>query len=131
MVFSIGACGEQTASEEAAPSSADTVQSRNQVSAGSTGLVLRQPTPAESAQALKALANYMACEECVAGELDTLTVWGDVMVPNLRAILERGASNVQVAAYREYLQESYQRMAAYQDTLPMTEPEMDSASSFL
>ncbi len=125
ILFSIGACGGQTASEEpVAFSDSASTPDQGRTSAGQVNLVLNPLTPAESARALKAVSDYMECEECVAGELDSLVAWGPVVMPMLEAILERGASNVCVAAYRDFLNESYDQMAAYQDSLPMTRAEM-------
>ena len=129
ILFYIGACGGQTASEEPvafsdSASTPDRVPVQGRTSAGQANLVLNPLTPAESMRALKAVSDYMECEECVAGELDSLVAWGPVVMPMLEAILERGASNVRVAAYRDFLNESYDQMAAYQDTLPMTRVEM-------
>ncbi len=65
-----------------------------------------------------AIMNWMECEECNAGELDTLVRHGNQVVGSLDAILTDGPSSARRETYESHLRDVYREMVEYQKSHP-------------
>ena len=75
-------------------------------------------SPAKSLEVRKAVIAWVECEECTDGELDRLLKYGELAVPTLGAMLERGPSPANLERYRLHLENSYRQLAEYARTHP-------------
>jgi len=73
-------------------------------------------TPDQYLQVRKAVVTWLECEECTEGELDRLLRYGELAVPMLGAVLERGPSPASVERYRLHLESSYRKLIEYSRT---------------
>lgn len=73
-------------------------------------------TPAQALEVRKAVIAWIECEECTDGELDRLLKYGQLAVPTLGAMLERGPSPANLERYRLHLETSYRNLAEYSRT---------------
>ena len=79
---------------------------------GASGLAA-ELTPQQSLEARKAIVAWLECKECTDGELDRLLNYGEVVVPTLGAVLERGPSPASLENYRLFLERTYQERAGH------------------
>ena len=73
-------------------------------------------TPEQSLELRKAVVTWLECEECTDGELERLLKYGEVAVPTLAAVLDRGPSPASVEKYRLHLESSYRNLVEYSRT---------------
>jgi len=73
-------------------------------------------TPEQSLEVRKAVVTWLECEECTDGELERLLRYGEVAVPTLGAVLERGPSPASLEKYRLHLESSYRNLVEYSRT---------------
>jgi Mg2+ and Co2+ transporter CorA len=73
-------------------------------------------TPEQSLEVRKAVVAWLECEECTDGELDRLARYGELAVPTLGAVLERGPSPATLENYRLHLESSYRKLVEYSRT---------------
>jgi len=85
----------------------------------SCGASTRAATTLSPEQALAVRTSVIAwieCEECTDGELERLLKYGELAVPTLGAMLERGPSPANLERYRLHLENSYRELADYSRT---------------
>ena len=59
---------------------------------GASTFAATELTPEQSLEVRKAVVTWLECEECTEGELERLLRYGELAVPTLAAVLERGPS---------------------------------------
>lgn len=72
--------------------------------------------PEKSLEVRKAVVTWLECEECTDGELERLLRYGELAVPTLGAVLERGPSPASLEEYRLHLEASYRKLVEYSRT---------------
>lgn len=65
-----------------------------------------------------AIMNWMECEECSGGELDSLVQYRQKVVRSLGAILADGPSPARRETYESQLRDAYREMVEYQKSHP-------------
>ncbi len=78
-------------------------------------------TPEESAKATQVLVEWFECEECVDGELSSVTEYGQIVVPILIATLNEGPSPASRELLRRELETRYDELSAYSKDHPNVE----------
>ena len=73
-------------------------------------------TPEQYLQVRKAVVTWLECEECTEGELDQVLKQGQLAVPMLGAVLDRGPSPASLERYRLHLESSYRKLVEYSRT---------------
>lgn len=75
-------------------------------------------TPEESAKATQALVEWFECEECEAGELNSVTEYGEAVVPILVSTLNNGPSPASRELLRRELETRYNELRSYSQEHP-------------
>jgi len=83
---------------------------------GASTFAATELTPEQSLEVRKAVVTWLECEECTEGELEQLLKHGELAVPTLAAVLERGPSPATLEKYRLHLESSYRNLVEYSRT---------------
>jgi hypothetical protein len=83
---------------------------------GATATAATELTPAQSLEVRRAVVTWLECEECSDGELERLARYGELAIPTLGAVLERGPSPATLEKYRLHLESSYRKLVEYSRT---------------
>jgi hypothetical protein len=83
---------------------------------GASTFAATELTPEQSLEVRKAVVSWLECEECTEGELEKLLRYGELAVPTLGAVLERGPSPASLERYRLHLESSYRNLIEYSRT---------------
>jgi len=75
-------------------------------------------TPEESAKATQVLVEWFECEECEAGELSSVTEYGEAVVPILISTLNQGPSPASRELVHRELETRYDELVAYSNEHP-------------
>ena len=70
-------------------------------------------TPEQAADVRRTIVAWLECEECDAGERDSVVALGAVAVPTLAAVLKEGPSPAKLELLRRSLADTYAKLQAY------------------
>lgn len=85
-------------------------------------------TPKQYIDLSHTIIQYMECDDCEDGELDSLLKWNQLAIPSLSSILKSGPSPSQMERYRQFLIRSYKEMHTYAVTHPENKMTLDSTA---
>lgn len=75
-------------------------------------------TPEQSAQVRQTVVNYLECDECENGELESIVKLGGITVTGLAATLHEGPSLAKREVIRRGLIRNYRKLKEYEQTHP-------------